>query len=282
MSKRGKRSVIFANERRQKILEIINSNKSISVPELCDCFGVSPSTIRSDLRELESTNQLKRTHGGAIANYKTSYEPLPSVKETIMLEQKNAIAQTALSFIEDDDSIAITTGTTTRALLQLLTAKKKLTVITNDINFAVWLEENTDFTIVLTGGFLRNKYHYTRSPVESSLLKLLNIDKLFLSCNGVNCKNGVTTPDIELALNTKSLMDASCEVFLLCDSSKVGQVTFAQISPLEDIDVIITDDEIQDEDIKELSVSCKIITVETGEKKENGSQGTLGCEYTLV
>jgi DeoR family fructose operon transcriptional repressor len=269
MLKRGKRPVVFAGERRQKILDIINSNKSVSVPELCDRFGVSPSTIRNDLRELESTNQLKRTHGGAIANFKTSYEPLPSFKETIMLEQKNAIAQTALSFIEDGDSIAITTGTTTRTLLQLMTTKKKLTIITNDIKFAVWLEENTDFTIVLIGGFLRNKYHYTRSPLESPLLKLLNIDKLFLSCNGVNYQNGVTTPDIELALNTKSLIEASCEVFLLCDSSKVGQVTFAQISPLEDIDVLITDDGIQDEDIKELSVSCKIVVVETDNEKEN-------------
>ncbi len=259
MASRGKRSTVFANERRQKIIDLINSSQSIAVPELCDYFGVSPSTIRSDLRELENAKLLTRTHGGAIVNTKTAYERLPSAKKVIMMEQKLAIAKTALDYIEDGDTVAISTGTTTFALLQLLTGKKNLTVITNDVNFCIWLEENTDFTIVLIGGFIRNNYHYARSPIESSLLKILNVDKTFLSCNGVSKKNGVTTPDIELALNNKSIIECSGELYLLCDSSKIGQVTFAQIVPLEDVDYIITDDGIGDDDMMELSSTCRIV-----------------------
>lgn len=265
MASRGKRSTVFANERRQKIIELINSNQSIAVPELCDYFGVSPSTIRSDLRELENAKMLTRTHGGAIINTKTAYERLPSAKKAIMMEQKFAIAKTALDYIKDGDTIAITTGTTTFALLQLLSDKKDLTVITNDINFCIWLEENSDFTIVLIGGFIRNNYHYARSPIESSLLKMLNVDKMFLSCNGISKKNGVTTPDIELAMNNKSIVECSCEVYLLCDSSKIGQVTFAQIVPLEDVDYIITDDGIGDDDVLDLNTVCKVVVANVNE-----------------
>jgi Transcriptional regulators of sugar metabolism len=44
---------LFMEERQQKILDILKHSKTIAVPELCDYFGVSASTIRSDLRDLD-------------------------------------------------------------------------------------------------------------------------------------------------------------------------------------------------------------------------------------
>ena len=65
------------------------------------------------------------------------------------MKQKAEIAAAALNLIEDGDTIAILSGTTTFELVRLLGCKKDLTIILNDSHFATWLEENTDFTIIM-------------------------------------------------------------------------------------------------------------------------------------
>ena len=37
-----RRQTVFAEERKQQILELISKNQKIVVPELCNYFGVSP------------------------------------------------------------------------------------------------------------------------------------------------------------------------------------------------------------------------------------------------
>ena len=57
---------MFAEERQEKILEMLKVNKRVSNTELIKKFGVSGTTIRIDLTELEQKGLLSRTHGGAI------------------------------------------------------------------------------------------------------------------------------------------------------------------------------------------------------------------------
>lgn len=57
---------MFAEERQEKILELLKKNHRVSNTELIQKFGVSGTTIRIDLTELEKKGLLSRTHGGAI------------------------------------------------------------------------------------------------------------------------------------------------------------------------------------------------------------------------
>lgn len=255
----GYESGIFAEERKNKIIEIINKQGKIVVPELCDIFGVSASTIRNDLKALENEKLLRRTHGGAISQSKVGREPLPSMSKNRMVKQKEQIAATANSLVEDGDVIAVSSGTTIFEFVKTLTNKKKLTIILNNIQMAAWLEENTDFTIVILGGILRNNYHFMISPVKSELLDVMNIDKTFLSVNGIHETKGITTPDIETAMNYKRMTDASVKTYILSDSSKVGAVTFAKIMDVAEVEAIITDDGIGEEDQKALSALTEIM-----------------------
>lgn len=251
---------MFAEERKSQIVELINRQGKIVVPELCDRFGVSPSTIRNDLRELENEHLLKRTHGGAISDTKVSREPSPVSKETQMVVQKEKIAAFASELVEDGDVIAISSGTTTFEFLRRLESKKDLTIIVNNIQMANWLEEHTDFTIVILGGILRNKYHYVVSPIKSELLELLNIDKAFISCNGIHEKRGITTPDIDTAMNYKRLVKASAKTYVLADSSKIDMVTFAKIMDLAEVTAIVTDEGIEAEDYNRLNEVTDVMT----------------------
>ena len=56
---------MLAVERRNRIEQIINKNKSVLVVELAKQFEVTTETIRGDLEKLEKQGVLVRTYGGA-------------------------------------------------------------------------------------------------------------------------------------------------------------------------------------------------------------------------
>ncbi len=260
-----RRPIVFAEERKQQILEILKKDQKIIVPELCNYFGVSESTIRNDLRTLHEENLITRTHGGAISNTKVSLEPLPSAKKTHMLLQKVAIAQTAAEMVDDGDIIAISTGTTTLEFAKKLLNKKKLTVVLNDIRIASFLEANTDFTLFMLGGIIRKGFHYVNTT--GNPLPNVSVDKMFFACNSLNTSMGATVPDFHLASNISNIMKLASETVLLCDSSKVGSIAFAQIAPIQAISTIIIDSDVNPADLKELESqdTCSIIIAQIEE-----------------
>jgi DeoR family fructose operon transcriptional repressor len=144
-------------------------------------------------------------------------------------------------------------------LAKCLLEKKKLTIVLNDINIAAFLEKESDFTIFMLGGIIRKGFHYVNT--SGNPLPKISIDKAFFSCNGLNSTMGATVPDFSLAKNTAELLSIAAESILLCDSSKLGAVTFAQIAPLEKISAIVIDSDAEPADLDELSAieSCHII-----------------------
>lgn len=252
MSDHSENESMFAEERKHAIAEYIHKNRKSTVSELCSIFKVSPATIRNDLNELENAGLLKRTHGGAIPNIKANYELNSSQKKVEHIGEKEAIAKKALGYVDDGDTIAIDTGTTTLCFARLLTAKKNLTIVTNDIEIAGFLEENTDFDIVLIGGKLRRGFHCNVGPIALRCLEGLSVDKAFVASNSVSVKNGLTTPSIELAQIKENFVGFAEEVILLSDSSKFGRASFVKFADINDIDTIITDKGIPDSQVSEI------------------------------
>ncbi len=89
-------------------------------------------------------------------------------------------------------------------------------------------------------------------PPNHNWFRDINIDKTFISCNGVHVSRGVTTPDPALAHDLRQMIDASASVYVICDSSKIGSVAFSRITDLAGVDRLITDSNIDDDDAAEL------------------------------
>jgi DeoR family fructose operon transcriptional repressor len=232
---------MFAEERKQTIVDLINSQKKVTVQELSERFGASGGTIRNDLRELEERGLLKRTHGGAITLDRSSFERGSAEKEVMHYAAKLAIARKALELIDDGDTIALDTGTTTMELARLLGSKKDLLVVTNDLEIALEAEKHDGTTVVLTGGTLRRLYHCTIGPQAAQQLHDLRVDKTFLAANGISVEAGITTPNIDLADIKRKLIDIAKETILLGDSSKIGRVSFKRVAGLQEISLLLTD-----------------------------------------
>jgi DeoR family fructose operon transcriptional repressor len=250
----AKKEPLFAEERKMKILEILNKNSKIVVPELCEYFGVSPATIRNDLRELEDSGLLKRTHGGAIKNIKARHELDTLQKQVKNLAEKQAIAKRAIELVEDGDTIAIDTGTTTLEFAKLLTSKEQITVVVNDVKIASYLEYNTNASIILIGGLIRRHYNCTVGHMATDALKGLNVDKAFMATNGISIKRGLTTPDMGQAEVKKAMMDIASEIIVLCDSTKIENMAFVQFATIDRVDRLITDNQIDDRDLNEFKI----------------------------
>ncbi len=254
-NEKNNKEQLFAEERKSKILELLKESDKLVVPELCDYFKVSPATIRNDLRELANAGMLKRTHGGALSNTKTGFELDSSQKSVDNLKHKQSIARRAIDLIEDGDTIALDTGTTTLELARLLSQKKDITVVTNDIEIARMLEDKTSVNVILAGGTLRRNYHCTMGPMAIKALEGLRLDKAFIAANGLTIKHGLTTPDINMAEMKKEIIAIANEAILLCDSSKYGNVTFAHFADLKSIDRIIIDNGIGEKDLEDLKAT---------------------------
>ena len=59
---------MLAIERRNEILEKLQSEKCVVVSELSQHYGVSEETIRRDLEKLENDGLVIKTYGGAVLN----------------------------------------------------------------------------------------------------------------------------------------------------------------------------------------------------------------------
>lgn len=253
---------IFAEERQNKILSLLRVRNKILVSNLCEEFGVSSATIRNDLNQLEKSGLLKRTHGGAIPSMKIMEELTSSQKYKTNFDQKKRIAECAESFIENGDTIALDTGTTTYALACALANKQDLIVITADIRIAGLLEEFSGVSVVLAGGELRKGFSCTTGSITNNTLSSLKVDKIFLATNAIDSNGTLSTPDIEQAYVKKTMINMGKEIFLLCDSSKFGRQSFSRFGSISDIDYIITDTGFDPDILKDLDMNeITVITV---------------------
>ncbi len=249
---------IFVEERKMMILAYIEEHRKATVAELCEHFRVSSATIRNDLRDLESAGRLIRTHGGAMVKSKTGLEQDMNQRKVQNLRDKEIrrIAEAAILLIEDGDTIILDTGTTTFELARLLGQKQDITVVTNDLAIALFLEDFESVKVLFMGGIVRKKFHctVTYGPSYGETLSGLTVDKAFMGLNSFSLEKGASTPDVNHAETKKLMMSIAAKVILLFDSIKMGRNSFAVFAPLDKVDAIVTDS-IGDEDRRKLEES---------------------------
>ncbi len=231
--------ILFAEERKMQITEYINKNKKATANELSKNFKVSIATIRNDLRDLEKTGLIMRTHGGAMVKSKSSQElDLSSRKYNITAKQN--IAKAALNLVDDGDTLILDSGTTIHELAKILYKKKELTIITNDITCVSILEPN-NFNIVMLGGVIHNGFHWSSGIHAQKMLHELSADKSFLSAGGISLERGLSVGLLSLSDIKSSMIKCAAQNILLCDNSKFEKHKLAKFSNICDIDILITD-----------------------------------------
>ncbi|MFI2743756.1 DeoR/GlpR family DNA-binding transcription regulator [Zhouia sp. PK063] len=249
-------------QRHQIILNKLQEDKYVSVADLCEQLEVSAVTIRKDLKRLENKGLLFRTHGGAaLENPYISDRPV-NEKEKVYVEEKLGIAQKAASFVQENDSIIIASGTTVQALARSIQPKGSLNVITSSLNVALEFLKFECVDVIQLGGQVRHTSSSTVGHYAEAILEHISCNQLFIGVDGIDLDFGCTTTSLEEAMLNRKMMEAAQKTYVLADSSKFGKKSFGKICAIDDIHHIITDKGISPavvKKIKELGIELTIV-----------------------
>jgi DeoR family fructose operon transcriptional repressor len=233
--------MMFAEERKFKIIEYLKQKKKATVPELCEQFNVSSTTIRTDLHDIELHGAIIRTHGGAMLKTKTGMDLDIHAKTIQNIEAKCNIALLAIDLIEEGDTIVLDTGSTIQEFVKLFSQKRNITVVTNDLIAAITCNGFEDIRVVLLGGAVKREYNCTLDAIGKEMMSVLTVDKAFLGTTGFTAEKGASVPDISHARLKQRMAEIANTVIILADSSKFGRNSFARFAAPEMIDIIVTE-----------------------------------------
>ncbi len=243
----------FTVSRRKKILEHIKETGEVMVSQLSKEFNVSEVTIRNDLGHLERKNLLVRARGGAIHTENlVSIDQRIAEKHKLHSVEKAAIGKLASSLINDGDTIIIDSGTTTSEIIKHIDGIRHLNVITNALNIADLLMAHSAVNVIIPGGYLRQNAMSLVGPLAEKNLRSFFVDKVFLSTDGFDTKQGIFTPNIDEAHLNEIMIEIAKEVILVTDSSKFKRKSLAFICGLDKIQKVVTDKGIEQDDKKRL------------------------------
>ncbi|MDP3683061.1 MAG: DeoR/GlpR family DNA-binding transcription regulator [Ignavibacteria bacterium] len=241
---------MLANQRQEKILEMIREDGHAKVIDLSRIFKVTEVTIRQDLKRLEDSGDVVREHGGAyLKNIDLSVRNF-RLQHQENLAEKMIIAKKAVEFILDGDTIILDSGSTTTEIAKLITGYRNLTVITNALNIALILGAQAGINVNVTGGEFKPPTLSLTGQKAADFFQNLHVDKLFLATAGISLKSGLTYPGICDLCVKRSMIDSANETYMVADSSKLGKNSFASLGALSLIDYLITDSKIKPEDIE--------------------------------
>lgn len=233
-------------DRKKVIIKTLDRDEKVQVRELANELEVSGETIRRDLDRLEKEGMLKKVYGGAVKE-KSSLELPFDLKTDIMAHEKRAICKKAAEFVEDGDSIIIGHGTTAVGIVRYLADKKNVTLITPSIPVLLSAMEHFQGKVIFIGGEYEADQKFTSGPLADSALQQLKANKAFVAAGGLSINDGMSDYDLQGANSSRLMMKRAEEAIILAVHTKFGKTTFAQICPLTDIPLIITDRACSDE-----------------------------------
>lgn len=241
---------MLLNQRREKILELIQEDGQAKVANLSRLFKVTEVTIRQDLERLEKDGLIVREHGGAYLKNANANVRNLTLQNQDHPEEKVMIARKAVEFIHAGDTIILDSGSTTTEIAKLLVGYSNLTVITNALNIAIILGAELGINIVVTGGEFKAPTLSLTGQKAADFFQNLHVDKLFLATAGIALKSGLTYPGISDICVKRAMIESANEIYLVADSSKIGKSAFASLGALSLIDYLITDSSVKEEDIE--------------------------------
>jgi len=263
-AEKGRPPRLLVEERRRRILELLDTQERVTVDELVGRFGVSAVTIRGDLDALDALGAVVRSHGGALKRTDAPEDVPITVKETLHHAEKVRIGHAAAQMIRDGETIMLDSGTTTAEVARQIRflRLRSLNVVTNALNIAMELANLPHVRLIMIGGVLRQMSYSLAGPPAEQTLRGLHADRLFLGVDGLDPEIGLMTPDVvEAQLNTV-MIQVSREVVVVADSSKFQRRSLSVIAKLDVVHKVITDTGVDSEVLAALHArSIEVIAV---------------------
>lgn len=231
-------------ERQKRIVEHINRNLFATVEDLSAMLSISTLTVRKEIAVLADMNQLRKIHGGIVPVKEGGAELDLRVRLYRNKEEKMAIAKMAASLIEKDEIIFIDSGSTCHFLSLLIDGSMNLTVVTHSLDAVLCLREKENIRVIVIGGEWERKLNSFIGLADVDQLRHLTIHKAFLGVTAIHHKTGCSDNSIVEKQIKQIMHENAIASYLLADSTKFCKTVLYPSIPFEDIDKVITTDEV--------------------------------------
>lgn len=235
---------MFAAERLDEILKILNKEGKVVVKELSTLFNVTEDCIRKDLKVLENQNLLHRTYGGGVLVRKSAKTENIENRKDRDVDAKRIIARKAFELIEENETIFLDISTINIRLSEIIAANnKRVTVITNMLDIVRSFSSNDLCKVIGIGGVFSKELNGFIGAAAIENISQYKVNKAFIGSCGIDIYDGsITTFDVEDGNTKKAIISSSKNVYLVMENRKFyidGTYKFAH---LQDISSVITEE----------------------------------------
>ena len=225
--------------RQKKLLETLQRTGFLSFAEAAELTGVTPMTIRRDVRSLEQRHLVMTVKGGMIP-HPAGYEPENS--PLLLNPEKFALAEALYNEIMPAKSLFLSSGFTVLAFAKILARRspRGVSVVTNSLAAAAALFR-TRVRVTLLGGTLRQESMDLTGDMADGNIRECQVEWLISGCDAASPEFGFYTTDPELSRLEQLSIAIAGRVAIITEKSKFarqGKVCFA---PPAQVDLLVTE-----------------------------------------
>lgn len=232
---------MYLEERRQEILNLVNTHGRVAVADLSAQFDVSEVTIRADLQALAERGLLVRTYGGAISATYSLQELSLLQRRQQHIPEKQRIGAAGAALIADGEAVFLDSSSTALAVAQHLKSRRDLTLVTNSLVIAQEMLGLSEITVVMPGGTLHHDTVSLIGPDGLTFLEKYHIRKGFFGAYGLSVDAGLTDGSAPESEIKRALVELCHTVIVVADAAKWGRIGVTSYASLSDVDTVITD-----------------------------------------
>jgi len=233
---------MLALERRNIIIQKLNQEGRVIVSDLSAQFGVTEETIRRDIEKLEGEGIATKTYGGAISNGSSTSDLPYTIRKKSNVDLKIKIAEKVAALINDGDHIMLDASSTSIYVARQIKSRKNITLITNSVEILLELADKTGWTILSTGGSLREGAYSLSGSSAEKMVRDHHVDLAICSAKGIDNSMGITDSNEKDAEMKKAIFNAANKKILAIDHTKFDKISFIKVCEIRDVDVIVTDE----------------------------------------
>lgn len=252
-----------SSDRGKEIQALLAAHGEVNVEQLARMLNVTASTIRRDLAKLTRDGNVARTYGGAVISSTRAKESTLYQRSRHSRTAKNAIGRWAATQVRTGETAILDAGTTVGRMAHHLQGRDRITVITNGITSINELADDDDITVIALAGQLRHTSQSFVGPLTDLTLARLTADRAFLGADGLHARDGICEASPEQTRTKELMMQRARHVYVLADSSKLGQAPFNAWAPLSPPWTLVTDDGATEDQLEPFREFADVVVVPT-------------------
>jgi DeoR family glycerol-3-phosphate regulon repressor len=228
------------SKRHGEILRLLGEEGTITIASLAERLGVSPETVRRDVKPLVDDGSVLKMHGAVGLSSMVGEAPFERrMRENA--EAKRLIARMVAATIRDGEAIMLDTGTTTSFLARELLGHRRLTVVTNSSDIARTLATANGNKVYMAGGELRSDSGAAFGISAIEFVSRFSVDHAVISIGAVDAAAGLTDYELEEAEFARMVLSRGQRSLIVTDHTKFGRRGLVRVCGFDGFSELATD-----------------------------------------